>query len=172
VYIDKVKGGGMTKLDRAGLSEVPQMMAALAVDDIEQASDFYEELGFGQEMTISGPDGRLAFAFLVSGSAALLLGPLGEPHYVNEPRAEKLRKGSRGLGVTLILHVPTLQKVYDAVREARLEILLEPVDEFYGERVFMFLDPHGYEWKISQTIESVSREEVSERVASAGYTVT
>jgi uncharacterized glyoxalase superfamily protein PhnB len=148
------------------------MMAALEVEDIEQASHFYEKLGFGREMTISGPDGRLAFAMLVCGSGVLLLGPLGEPHYVNEPRAEQIRKGPRGLGVTLILHVPDLQKVYGVVKEAHLEILLEPVDEFYGERVFMFLDPHGYEWKISQTIESVSQEEVSESVGSAGYTVT
>jgi uncharacterized glyoxalase superfamily protein PhnB len=42
---------------------------------------------------------------------------------------------------------------------------LEPIDEFYGDRVFMFLDPDGYEWKVSQTIKQVSLEEVAAVVA-------
>ena len=67
----------------------------------------------------------------------------------------------------MTLLVPDLQKVYTAVQKAGLEILLEPVDEFYGDRVFMFLDPNGYEWKISQTIKQVSLEEVASIVASS-----
>ena len=40
-----------------------------------------------------------------------------------------------------------------------------PGDEFYGDWVFMFLDPDGYEWKISQTIKEVSLDEVADIVA-------
>jgi len=97
----------------------------------------------------------------------LLLGRLDELHYEHPVRAKKIRKGPHGLGVTLTLLVPDLQKVYEAVKNAGLEILLEPVDEFYGDRVFMFLDPDGYEWKISQTIRQVSPEEVAEIVANS-----
>ena len=78
-----------------------------------------------------------------------------------------IRKGPRGLGVTLTLLVPDLEKVYKAVEKAALEILLEPVDEFYGDRVFMFLDPDGYEWKISQVIRQVDPEDVAEIVANS-----
>jgi uncharacterized glyoxalase superfamily protein PhnB len=45
--------------------------------------------------------------------------------------------------------VPELAKAYEVVRGAGLEILREPVDEFYGDRVFMFLEAEGYEWTIS-----------------------
>jgi uncharacterized glyoxalase superfamily protein PhnB len=93
------------------------------------------------------------------------LGRLDELHYEHEVRARKIRKGPHGLGVTLTLLVPDLHKVYTVVQEAGLEILLEPIDEFYGDRVFMFLDPDGYEWKIAQTIKQVSLEEVAEIVA-------
>ena len=65
----------------------------------------------------------------------------------------------------MTLLVPDLIKVYQAVKDAGLEILLEPVDEFYGDRVFMFLDPDGYEWKISQPIKQVGLEEVAEIVS-------
>lgn len=78
-----------------------------------------------------------------------------------------IRKGPHGLGVTLTLLVPDLEKIYKAVKKAGLEILLERVDEFYGDRVFMFLDPNGYEWKISQTIRQVDPEEVAEIVANS-----
>jgi hypothetical protein len=52
-------------------------------------------------------------------------------------------------GPCTILLVPDLKRVYTAVRAAKLEILLEPVDEFYGDRVFMFLDADGYEWRFA-----------------------
>jgi uncharacterized glyoxalase superfamily protein PhnB len=104
-------------------------------------------------------------AVLTFGSSALLLGRLDELHYEHKVRARKLRKGPHGLGVTLTLLVPDLQKVSKAVKKAGLEILLEPIEEFYGDRVFMFVDPDGYEWKISQTIKQVSLDEVAVIVA-------
>ncbi len=39
------------------------------------------------------------------------------------------------------------------------------MNEFYGDRVVMFLDPNGYEWKISQTIAEVSKADVGEIIA-------
>jgi hypothetical protein len=42
--------------------------------------------------------------------------------------------------------------VYDFVRRKKLEVLAEPIDEYYGDRVFCFIDPFGYEWKISKPI--------------------
>jgi uncharacterized glyoxalase superfamily protein PhnB len=141
------------------------MGAVLGVKDIEQASRFYETLGFQQQFALPRADGQLTLAVLNLGASTLLLGRLDELHYEHEVRARKIRRGPHGLGVTLTLLVVDLQKVYSAVQRAGLEILLEPVDEFYGDRVFMFLDPDGYEWKISQTIKQVSLEEVAEVVA-------
>ena len=148
-----------------GLPPMAPMGAVLGVKDIEQASRFYQTLGFHQQFALPGGDGSLTLAVLNYGSSTLLLGRLDELHYEHKIRARRIRKGPHGLGVTLTLLVPDLQKVYTVVQKAGLEILLEPVDEFYGDRVFMFLDPDGYEWKISQTIKQVSLEEVAEIVA-------
>jgi len=151
----------------AGLPPLAPMGAVLGVKDIEQASRFYQTLGFQQQFALPGADGQLTIAVLNFGSSTLLLGRLDELHYEHKVRARKIRKGPHGLGVTLTLLVPDLQKVYTAVQKVGLEILLEPVDEFYGDRVFMFLDPAGYEWKISQTIKQVSLEEVAKVVANS-----
>jgi uncharacterized glyoxalase superfamily protein PhnB len=56
----------------------------------------------------------------------------------------------RGTGVTLLLQVDNLAEIYEMVRRRKLEVLAELVDEFYGDRVFFFLDPFGYECKVSQ----------------------
>ena len=149
----------------AGSPPPAPLGAHLAVKDIEQASRFYQTLGFQQQFALPNADGQLTIAVLTFGASTLLLGRLDELHYEHAVRARKIRKGPHGLGVTLTLLVPDLHKVYTAVRKAGLEILLEPIDEFYGDRVFMFLDPDGYEWKISQTIKQASLEEVAEIVA-------
>jgi uncharacterized glyoxalase superfamily protein PhnB len=141
------------------------MGAVLGVQDIERASRFYQALGFRQQFALPRADGQLTLAVLSYGSSTLLLGRLDELHYEHEARAKRLRSGPHGLGVTLTLLVPDLQTAYRAVRAADLEILLEPVEEFYGDRVFMFLDPDGYEWKISQTVQQVDLEEVAKIVA-------
>ena len=140
--------------------------AVLGVKDIEQASRFYQKaLGFQQQFALPGADGQLTLAVLNFGSSTLLLGRLDELHYEHKARASKIRKGPHGLGITLTLLVPDLQKIYRAVKKAGSEILLEPVDEFYGDRVFMFLDPDGYEWKISQTIKEFNLDQVADIVA-------
>jgi len=149
----------------AGLPPLAPMGAVLGVKDIERASRFYQALGFQQQFALPRADGQLTLAVLSSGSSTLLLGRLDELHYEHEARAKRIRRGPHGLGVTLTLLVSDLQTAYRAVKAAGLEILLEPVEEFYGDRVFMFLDPDGYEWKISQTIKQVSLEEVAEIVA-------
>jgi uncharacterized glyoxalase superfamily protein PhnB len=45
-----------------------------------------------------------------------------------------------------------LAAIYEFARSNGLQILSEPTDEYYGDRVFFFIDPFGYEWKISQPI--------------------
>lgn len=143
------------------------MGAVLGVRDIEQASRFYQTIGFQQQFALPGSNGQLTIAVLNYGSSTLLLGRLDELHYQHKTRAKKIRKGPHGLGITLTLGVQDLSIVYNAVKAASLEILLEPIDEFYGDRVFMFLDPDGYEWKISQTIKQVTLEEAAKIVANS-----
>jgi uncharacterized glyoxalase superfamily protein PhnB len=141
------------------------MGAVLGVTDIERTSRFYQSLGFEQQFALPRADGQLTLAVLSYGSSTLLLGRLDELHYEHKARAKRIRRGPHGLGVTLTLLVSDLQTVYRAVKAAGLEILLEPVEEFYGDQVFMFLDPDGYEWKVSQTVKQISLEEVAKIVA-------
>ena len=140
--------------------------AVVSVRNINEASRFYQKvLGFELQFTLPRADGELDLAVLRSGASMLLLGRLDQLHYEHETRARLIRQGPHGLGITMTLLVPDVDKVYDAARKAGVEILLAPTDEFYGDRVFMFIDPDGYEWKVSQTIRNVSLAEVKKVVS-------
>jgi uncharacterized glyoxalase superfamily protein PhnB len=134
---------------------VPTVIPVLAVEDIGKAIAFYTRLGFGEVFSIPDESGELAHAHLRKGDSVLFLGRLDVSHYAGHRRAESIKSSrsvDRGMGITLILQVDDLASVYDFVRGENLQVLAEPRDEHYGDRVFFFLDPFGYEWKISQPI--------------------
>jgi uncharacterized glyoxalase superfamily protein PhnB len=151
-------------------TKTPKSVAAplgcvLLVADIARASRFYEKLGFTQQAAYPRADGELTVALLSHGGSTLILGRRDELHYENPARARLIRKGPIGLGTVLTCAVPDLDAVYRAVKRAKVQILLEPTEEFYGDRVFFFLDPDGYEWKISETVRQVDSDEVAGIIA-------
>lgn len=169
---ERLEGGNMNAQPETTATEAhaqarqdSPMGLVLHVSDIAAASRFYQSIGFEQTAAYPGADGELTVAFLVQGSSTLLLGRRDQLHYENPQRARQVRRGPHGLGVVITLLVPDLERVYQTVRAAGLAIQMEPADEFYGDRVFMFLDADGYEWKVSQTIASVSERDVAAAIA-------
>jgi uncharacterized glyoxalase superfamily protein PhnB len=47
-------------------------------------------------------------------------------------------------------------------RQAGATIMMEPADQFYGERTYVAVDPEGHHWTFSQTVKQVSREEMEQ----------
>ncbi len=136
--------------------KISTLTPVLTVDPIEDALEFYKELGFSEVFAIPDENGGVVHSHLRNGESALFLGRPDISHYPGKPRAVMISSSTaerRGTGVTMLLQVDALEEIYEVVRRRKLEVLAEPVDEFYGDRVFFFLDPFGYEWKISQPIE-------------------
>ncbi len=73
-------------------------------------------------------------------------------------------------GIVVNLNVPDLDKIYDAAIKNNLTILLEPVEEYYGDKVFMFPDKDGYEWKISQMIKQVDLKKI--KAVASNYSIS
>ena len=42
---------------------------------------------------------------------------------------------------------------------AGAEIIMEPEDQFYGDRSYRCRDPEGHIWTVGQTVKVVTREE-------------
>lgn len=132
---------------------VPALIPVLAVERVEAAVAFYTKLGFSEVFSIPDQNGEIVHSHLRKDESALFLGRLDVSHYPGHQRAATIKQShhhQRGIGITLILQVDDLAAVYKFVQSEKLQILAEPADEFYGDRVFFFIDPFGYEWKVSQ----------------------
>lgn len=47
----------------------------------------------------------------------------------------------------------------------------EPADQFYGARSASFRDPWGHEWSINQPLETVTQDQMAERLAGSDYEI-
>jgi PhnB protein len=65
----------------------------------------------------------------------------------------------------LYLYVPDTDATYRSAIEAGAVSLMEPADQFYGDRNAGVKDPCGNIWWIGTRVEDVSREELERRAA-------
>jgi uncharacterized glyoxalase superfamily protein PhnB len=119
-----------------------------ALDWLEKA------FGFERSMVISEKDGRLGHAQMTFGDSYLMIGSEWAD-FVASP-------ASVGGKNTQSIHV-RLQDRIDAhcerARAAGAVILMEPADQFYGDRTYRARDPEGHIWTFAQTVRHVTREE-------------
>ena len=105
--------------------------------------------------------------FLAYGSSMLLVSAIEGPPYPDTERERAIKAGPRGLGVKIAFSVRDLDATYEVFKDWGCEITTEPMAEFWGVRLFTALDPAGYEWQITQTIEEMTPEQGAEAVKEA-----
>ena len=50
----------------------------------------------------------------------------------------------------------------DGARKAGAKILMEPADQFYGDRSYIAVDPEGHRWTFSQPVKAVTQGEMEQ----------
>jgi PhnB protein len=65
----------------------------------------------------------------------------------------------------LQVYVPDTDAAYHRALKAGAKSLVEPADQFYGDRTASVRDVSGNNWYIATQMEVVSREEVDRRIA-------
>ncbi|MDB6092010.1 MAG: glyoxalase [Gammaproteobacteria bacterium] len=63
------------------------------------------------------------------------------------------------------VHVRLAQGIDEHCTQARragAKIVMEPADQFYGERTYIAVDPEGHHWTFSQPVKAVSREQMED----------
>jgi uncharacterized glyoxalase superfamily protein PhnB len=119
-----------------------------ALDWLERA------FGFARSMVISDADGHLVHAEMKFGDGYIMLGSEWA-EYVASPASV----GGRNTQ-SIHVHLSDCIDVHcERARAAGAAILREPTDEFYGDRVYVALDPEGHVWSFGQSVRHVSREE-------------
>lgn len=133
----------------------PTLASAVIYKDPMTALDWLENaFGFERSMLITDADGNLGHAEMTVGECYLMVGAEWAGHV-----ASPVSVGGKN---TQSIHVH-LDEDIDAHRDraqaAGAEILREPEDQFYGDRVYSAKDPEGHVWTFAQTVQVVSREE-------------
>jgi PhnB protein len=70
-----------------------------------------------------------------------------------------------GSPVTLDLHVPDCDALYERAVAAGCTVVMPLEDMFWGDRYGMVADPYGHRWSIATTKRHVGPDELQEAVA-------
>jgi PhnB protein len=125
----------------------------LVVDGADKVIRFMKE-AFGAQPIFEPmmrPDGKVMHAEFKIGDSVVMISDASE-------RAQ-------ATSVMLYLYVPNVDAVYQKALKAGGKSLMEPSNQFYGDRSGGVTDPAGNHWHIGTHVEDVSPGELKKRAA-------
>jgi PhnB protein len=126
----------------------------LAYEDAEEALRFLcGAFGFTERFRMPMEDGRIGHAEVVSHGQVVMLASVYPELGFASPR--KLD----GCPSQLMLYVDDVDAHFARAKGAGATIIGEPVDEFYGARVYRALDCEGHRWIFATQTRDVAPEE-------------
>lgn len=128
----------------------------LSITNADKAIAFYTRV-FDTEphLLLNMPDGRVMHCEFRIGDARLFLSE-ELPEHGGTPSPTKLGATS----VAIHLYVDDCDALVAKMAENGAEILMEPVDMFWGERFARVRDPFGHEWGVTTRIREMTPAEI------------
>ena len=131
----------------------PVLSSVTVLDDCAGAIDWYKKvLGARQRLRLDMPGGTVAHCELGFGDAVLMLGSPVPPQF--PPKT-----------VCLGIYVKDCDATFQKALSAGARALIEPANQFYGDRSGRFVDPFGNEWIVTTHIRDVSEKEMKKAMA-------
>lgn len=141
---------------------VLEVFVYLCVADASRASAFYAKaFGAVETMRLTDPGGRVGHAELDFGGTTVMLSEPFPEVGVDTPAA------GAPASVSIHLHVDNADAVLARAVAAGATLRKAAVDQFYGERSGVVLDPFGHRWLIGHHIEDVSIDDMQRRYLEA-----
>ncbi len=131
------------------------LTSALCYRDPKAALKFLEAaFGFELVMLIEDDEGNLAHSEMRYGDSLIMIGT----EWTDDHKSPASLQGKN----TQTVHIHVADDIdahCERARTAGFEILMEPADQFYGDRTYRCRDPEGHFWTVGQTVRTVSRED-------------
>jgi len=131
------------------------LTSALCYRDPKAALRFLEAaFGFELVMLIEDNEGNLVHSEMSFGDSLVMIG--------NEWTAQHKSPASIDGFNTQTVHIHLdgdIDAHCERARAAGAEILMEPADQFYGDRTYRCRDPEGHFWTVGAPVRTVSQEE-------------
>ena len=125
-----------------------------SVRDAHGLVDFLKRAFDGVAEVHSMPDGSILNAQVQVGTSMVLIG-----------QAPKDQPADKRMPAMLYMYVEDVDTVYRKAIAAGGESIIEPRDQFYGDRVGAVRDLTGNQWWIATHKEEMSSEEMTRRAA-------
>jgi uncharacterized glyoxalase superfamily protein PhnB len=131
------------------------LTSALCYRDPKAALKFLEAaFGFELVMLIEDNDGNLAHAEMSFGDSVVMIGSEWSAHHKSPASIDGFNTQ------TVHIHIEgDIDAHCERARAAGGEILMEPADQFYGDRTYRCRDPEGHIWTVGAPVRTVSVEE-------------
>jgi len=127
----------------------PSISPYLFYDDVDRAVRFIETtFGFTKIFESPAPEGGLAHAQLAYGANKVMLGKVG-------PGLRPVRSAHTldALHSGVYVYVEDVDAHHAHAKKAGAEILLEPGDMHWGDRMYCVLDVEGQFWMFARRLE-------------------
>jgi PhnB protein len=133
----------------------------LSVTDAKKAVDYYSTV-FGTEPTLllNMPDGRVMHGEFQTGGARFFFSE-ELPEHGGTPSPATLGATS----VAIHLYVDDCDAMVAKMKANGAEVLMEPMDLFWGERFARVRDPFGHEWGIAKRLREMTPAEIKAAAA-------
>ncbi len=127
----------------------------LTIADAAQQIEFVQQ-AFGAELKerVAGPDGVISHAEVKIGDSMVMIG--------------QARDEWKPMPSSIYLYVEDCDATYQQALKAGATSLMEPVNQFYGDRGAGVIDQNGNYWFIGTHVEDVAPEELQRRAAAQG----
>lgn len=139
-------------------NRIQEVYPYLRTRNADAAIAFYKKaFGAVEEFRLTEPGGRIGHAELKFGPATVMVSDEYPEYGIHAPGE------SAPTGSSIHLHVADVDAMTKQAIAAGAKLLMEPKDQFHGERSSKVLDPFGHEWLLGMQIENVSPEEMQRR---------
>jgi uncharacterized glyoxalase superfamily protein PhnB len=128
----------------------PRVSPYLIVKDCAETIEFLKYVfGAKEREKMVLPDGTINHAEVSIGDSVIMMGKAAEPHPAQT--------------TMLYIYVEDTDAAYKLALEKGSVSVMEPADQFYGDRNAGVKDSNGISWWISTHVEDVSKEEILRR---------
>lgn len=139
-------------------NSIREIFPYLRTRNCKAAIEFYgNAFGAVEEFRMEEPSGRIGHAELKFGTKTVMVSDEYPEYGITGPQ------DGVSTGSAIHLHVDDVDAMYQQAINAGAKSVMEPADQFYGERSAKVLDPFGHEWFLGSQIEEVAREEMQRR---------
>ena len=136
-----------------GTTNEPTVIPYILVNGAAQAIDFYRKV-FAAEETgarFTDPSGKVGHAEITIGNSRIMLADETPPDYRFSP-------------ITFHLRVADADAVVTRAVTAGAKLSRPVIDQPYGDRSGVVVDPFGHSWMVSQRMEEVTTTELQQRM--------